>query len=63
MSTPDTPICLDDHTDLCHSPDDEAATGRGWYLQRFPDHATSGLYASAEAATEAWRKGEAVFTD
>ncbi len=38
---------INDTTDLCHAPDEG-----GWYLRRFPDHKTSQLFPSRQAALD-----------
>jgi len=52
---------LDRSHDLCFSPDDDEATGKGWYIQRFPEQDTSQLFPTKNKATLAWRRGELIF--
>lgn len=44
------------------SPDDEAKTGKGWYLQeRGGDWRTSQLFKTEQSAWDAWRDGKIVW--
>ena len=48
---------LDRNVDLVHSPDDEAESGKGYYLSHYGPRKISELYATAEEAMAAYRSG------
>lgn len=54
---PDT-IILNDTYDIVPSPDDG-----GWYIQRFPDHATSQIFESKAKALAALREPGTIWWD
>ena len=58
-----TPYPIDRSHDICYSPDDDATTGKGWYLQRFPDHATSQCFATEAEAIQALDASACVWDD
>lgn len=53
-------ISLSKDVDLIYSPDDAAATGKGYYLQRYPDGATSPLYRTQFEAQKAFKHGNII---
>jgi hypothetical protein len=58
-----TPCAIDQNHDICYSPDDDAKSGKGWYVQRFPDHATSQLFATAVEAIQALAEGNCIWEE
>jgi len=54
-------VDLDDKHDLVYSRYDEDETGKGFYIQRFPDQKTSQLFESARDATKALAENKLKF--
>ena len=52
-------ITLNNEIDIVFSSDDEAETGKGWYLNDYGMNATSQLFRSAEEAKAALESNEA----
>jgi hypothetical protein len=58
-----TPYAIDRNHDICYSPDDDAETGKGWFVQRLPDHATSQLFSTEAGAIQALDNEECSWED
>jgi|2_EtaG_2_1085320.scaffolds.fasta_scaffold22638_1 hypothetical protein len=50
-----------DNLVLVFSSDDDSETGKGWYLQKFPDGATSQLFRTSAEGMEAYRTDKLKF--
>ncbi len=55
------PLKISEFRDVVYSPDDEAETGKGWYIHDYETNKTSQLFATKNEAWDASLNNKLVF--